>query len=171
MPRSIESQVILSQYRFVARDVPNFRAKRRRSLANSVFSSVSNPIIIYIDAHRIGYAVEREAIIGYPYTITPEKPGRDVSFCKRREITAVVIITLYIDTNACPVKQEIYRVVERHVGKGAFLVATGLDPVAHAERPAWIAGSGPAMTKWVGNGCLPGMLRQGGATRPHHQRR
>ena len=30
-------------------------------------------------------------------------------------------ITLYIDADACPVKQEIYRVAERHAGKGTAL--------------------------------------------------
>jgi uncharacterized protein YaiI (UPF0178 family) len=30
-------------------------------------------------------------------------------------------ITLYIDADACPVKQEIYRVAERHAGKGVAL--------------------------------------------------
>ncbi len=29
-----------------------------------------------------------------------------------------MIISLYIDTDACPVKQEIYRVAKRHAGKG-----------------------------------------------------
>jgi hypothetical protein len=29
-----------------------------------------------------------------------------------------VIITIYIDADACPVKQEIYRVAERHALKG-----------------------------------------------------
>ena len=37
------------------------------------------------------------------------------------EKSAVAIITLYIDADACPVKQEIYRVAERHVRKGAAL--------------------------------------------------
>jgi uncharacterized protein YaiI (UPF0178 family) len=31
------------------------------------------------------------------------------------------MITLYIDADACPVKQEIYRVAERHAGKGTAL--------------------------------------------------
>jgi len=31
------------------------------------------------------------------------------------------IISLYIDADACPVKQEIYRVAERHAGKGVAL--------------------------------------------------
>jgi uncharacterized protein len=44
-------------------------------------------------------------------------------------------ITLYIDADVCPVKQEIYRVAERHAGKGVFLVTTGLDPVVRADRP------------------------------------
>ncbi len=44
-------------------------------------------------------------------------------------------ISLYIDADACPVKQEIYRVAERHAGKAVFLVTTGLDPVVHTERP------------------------------------
>ncbi|MGA8611537.1 MAG: hypothetical protein WB760_07425 [Xanthobacteraceae bacterium] len=30
-------------------------------------------------------------------------------------------ISLYIDADACPVKQEIYRVVERHARKGTAL--------------------------------------------------
>ena len=33
----------------------------------------------------------------------------------------VAIITLYIDADACPVKQEIYRVAGRQAGKGATL--------------------------------------------------
>ena len=33
----------------------------------------------------------------------------------------MAIITLYIDADACPVKQEIYRVAERHVLKGVAL--------------------------------------------------
>jgi uncharacterized protein YaiI (UPF0178 family) len=31
------------------------------------------------------------------------------------------MISIYIDADACPVKQEIYRVAERHVGKGTTL--------------------------------------------------
>jgi hypothetical protein len=31
------------------------------------------------------------------------------------------MIAIYIDADACPVKQEIYRVAERHAGKGAAL--------------------------------------------------
>jgi len=31
------------------------------------------------------------------------------------------MITLYIDADACPVKQEIYRVAERHARKGVAL--------------------------------------------------
>ena len=30
-------------------------------------------------------------------------------------------MSLYIDADACPVKQEIYRVAERHAGKGTSL--------------------------------------------------
>ncbi len=33
----------------------------------------------------------------------------------------MAIISLYIDADACPVKQEIYRVAERHAGKGVAL--------------------------------------------------
>jgi uncharacterized protein YaiI (UPF0178 family) len=36
------------------------------------------------------------------------------------------MITLYIDADACPVKQEIYRVAERHAGKGTALKGTPL---------------------------------------------
>src|SRR6204780_2800659 len=33
------------------------------------------------------------------------------------------MISLYIDADACPVKQEVYRVAERHAGKGTALKA------------------------------------------------
>jgi uncharacterized protein len=36
-------------------------------------------------------------------------------------------ITLYIDADACPVKQEIYRVAERHAGKGTAPHSEGLS--------------------------------------------
>jgi hypothetical protein len=36
-------------------------------------------------------------------------------------IRSLPIITLYIDADACPVKQEIYRVAERHALKGVAL--------------------------------------------------
>ena len=36
-------------------------------------------------------------------------------------IRSVTPISLYIDADACPVKQEIYRVAERHAGKGTAL--------------------------------------------------
>ncbi len=42
------------------------------------------------------------------------------------------IITLSVSADACPAKQEIYRVAERHAGKGVFLVTTGLDPPTRA---------------------------------------
>src|SRR6204780_913488 len=35
--------------------------------------------------------------------------------------TIVTMITLFIDADACPVKQEIYRVAERHARKGIAL--------------------------------------------------
>ena len=35
--------------------------------------------------------------------------------------TAVHIIAIYIDADACPVKQEVYRVAERHARKGVAL--------------------------------------------------
>ncbi len=38
----------------------------------------------------------------------------------------MTIITLYIDADACPVKQEIYRVAERHARKGVALKGTPL---------------------------------------------
>ncbi len=37
------------------------------------------------------------------------------------ESESVTPISLYIDADACPVKQEIYRVAERHAGKGVAL--------------------------------------------------
>jgi len=51
------------------------------------------------------------------------------------ELGNMMPISLYIDADACPVKQEIYRVAERHAGKGVFLVTTGLDPVVDPDRP------------------------------------
>ncbi len=46
-------------------------------------------------------------------------------------------ISLYIDADACPVKQEIYRVAERHAGKGAalkvFVVSSALIAAADAR--------------------------------------
>ena len=49
-------------------------------------------------------------------------------------------ISLYIDTDACPVKQEIYRVAERHAGEGTtlkvFVVSSALIAAATApSRP------------------------------------
>ena len=49
----------------------------------------------------------------------------------------MAIITLYIDADACPVKQEIYRVAERHVLKGTalkVLVVTN-SPIAVPRDP------------------------------------
>ncbi len=84
-------------------------------------------------------------------------------------------ITLYIDTDACPVKQEVFRVAERHALKGValevlvvsnspitvprdlFTVARGRTqnrgPLLLAARllngswspPAWMRGSSPRM--------------------------
>jgi uncharacterized protein YaiI (UPF0178 family) len=45
------------------------------------------------------------------------------------------IISIYIDVDACPVKEEIYRAAERHAAMGVFLATAGLDAVVHAERP------------------------------------
>jgi uncharacterized protein len=36
------------------------------------------------------------------------------------------LISIYIDADACPVKQEIYRVAERHARKGTALKGTPL---------------------------------------------
>ena len=45
-------------------------------------------------------------------------------------------ITLYIDADACPVKQEVYRVAERHALKGAALkvLVVSNSPIAVAAR-------------------------------------
>jgi uncharacterized protein YaiI (UPF0178 family) len=37
------------------------------------------------------------------------------------------MITLYIDADACPVKQEVYRVAERHALKGTALKVFGIS--------------------------------------------
>jgi uncharacterized protein len=48
-------------------------------------------------------------------------------------------ITLYVDADACPVKPEIYRVVERHIGKGlalkVFIVANSF---INTPRESWL---------------------------------
>jgi uncharacterized protein len=47
------------------------------------------------------------------------------------------IVTIYIDADACPVKQEIYRVAERHALKGTtlkVLVVTN-SPIAVPRDP------------------------------------
>ncbi len=53
-----------------------------------------------------------------------DKPGHDESrpsrYCKE-QARSVNPITIYIDADACPVKQEIYRVAERHALKGVAL--------------------------------------------------
>ncbi len=48
-------------------------------------------------------------------------PAMTSSRLRASGIVVVAIITLYIDADACPVKQEIYRVAERHVLKGVAL--------------------------------------------------
>ena len=52
------------------------------------------------------------------------------------------MIALYIDADACPVKQEVYRVAERHALKGTdlkVLVVTN-SPIAvpRSSAPAWM---------------------------------
>ncbi len=55
-------------------------------------------------------------------------------------------ISLYIDADACPVKQEIYRVAERHAGKGGalkvFVVSNA--PIAVPRDMARLIERGPA---------------------------
>jgi len=48
-----------------------------------------------------------------------DKPGHDG--VRIAEAKGMAAISIYIDADACPVKQEIYRVAERHVGKGTAL--------------------------------------------------
>jgi uncharacterized protein YaiI (UPF0178 family) len=47
------------------------------------------------------------------------------------------MLCIYIDTDtdACPVKQEIYRVAEHHARKGVSVVTTGLNPAVRADKP------------------------------------
>ncbi len=49
-----------------------------------------------------------------------DKPGHDGLFASDTKVRPVPI-TLYIDADACPVKQEVYRVAERHALKGTAL--------------------------------------------------
>jgi hypothetical protein len=57
-------------------------------------------------------------------------------------------ITLYIDADACPVKQELYRVAERHARKGVafkglpYNVMAGLVPAIHVFAAAWLSRRG-----------------------------
>jgi uncharacterized protein YaiI (UPF0178 family) len=66
----------------------------------------------------------------------------------------VTPITIYIDADACPVKQEIYRVAERHALKGAALkvfVVTN-SPIAVPRDPMIervVVGSGMDADNWI----------------------
>ena len=48
------------------------------------------------------------------------KPGHDGLWARNVGVTSATI-TIYIDADACPVKQEVYRVAERHALKGVAL--------------------------------------------------
>ena len=54
-----------------------------------------------------------------------QKSARGLCRCfairKTLKASKKIMITIYIDADACPVKQEIYRVAERHAGKGVDL--------------------------------------------------
>ena len=67
-----------------------------------------------------------------------------MTFAEKGELGSVTPISLYIDTDACPVKQEIYRVAERHAGKGTafkvFVVSNSPDRGAarwHDRLSSW----------------------------------
>jgi uncharacterized protein len=53
-------------------------------------------------------------------TIPGSSPGTAVTGLRYR-VVAMKPIAIYIDADACPVKQEIYRVAERHARKGVVL--------------------------------------------------
>jgi len=64
-------------------------------------------------------------------------------------------IVIHVDADACPVKQEVYRVAERHLGKGVELrvfVVTN-SPIAVPRHPAIervVVGAGPdAADDWI----------------------
>src|SRR5919202_6398674 len=64
-------------------------------------------------------------------------------------------VVIYIDADACPVKDEVYRVAERHLGKGIDLkvfVVTN-SPIAvprHAAIERVVVGAGPdAADDWI----------------------
>jgi uncharacterized protein len=64
-------------------------------------------------------------------------------------------IAIYVDADACPVKAEVYRVAERHLGKGVELnvfVVTN-SPIAVPQHPAIrrvVVGAGPdAADDWI----------------------
>ena len=44
-----------------------------------------------------------------------------MTFAGNAELGNMATISLYIDADACPVKQEVYRVAERHARKGTAL--------------------------------------------------
>jgi len=64
-------------------------------------------------------------------------------------------IVIHVDADACPVKQEVYRVAERHLGRGVELrvfVVTN-SPIAVPRHPAIervVVGAGPdAADDWI----------------------
>lgn len=48
-------------------------------------------------------------------------------------------LRIYVDADACPVKPEVYRVCERHVGKGVDLkVFVVANSIMHVPRESWV---------------------------------
>jgi hypothetical protein len=82
---------------------------------------------------------------------------------KRRNMGPLATIRIYIDADACPVKDEVYRVAARH-GLPVSVVANGFIRVPQApsiERIA--AGSAPdAADDWIGRHPAGEPLGQGG---------
>src|ERR1700685_1030422 len=57
-------------------------------------------------------------------------------------------VTIYIDADACPVKQEIYRVAERHALKGTALKGTADVPLASCAVKAGAEVVAPSTSGW-----------------------
>jgi uncharacterized protein YaiI (UPF0178 family) len=51
---------------------------------------------------------------------------------RKRTAPTIAAITIYVDADACPVKQEVYRVAERH---GAKVVVVSNSPIAVPREP------------------------------------
>jgi uncharacterized protein YaiI (UPF0178 family) len=71
-------------------------------------------------------------------------------FARRKMMASLKAILIYVDADACPVKNEIYRVAERH-GVKTFVVSNSFIAVPRTEAiERVVVGSGPdAADDWI----------------------